>query len=280
MSFLPKQTGMALVAVLWVTTGLAIIVTTIMVQTRTDLQLTRTHVELAEARAMAEAGVYRGVYELLRSREAVRWGVPEDMPLLEWDDAAVRIHIQNEAGKIDVNTAHPALIRSMFHRTGVPAAQSRLMADRYGLLHRLEDDGRTTVKPAAEFPSIEAFAARLNLPAAVWRTISPWITVYNGQAGINPYVADEEVLSIVPGFKSSLLADSTGRGSPDRLQTRSMDLDHRHFTDRLSSVYTIAVHATVGGVSTTVEAIIEMSAHRNRPYTILGWSETPRFRGG
>lgn len=274
------QTGIALVAVLWIISGLAVVVATVLAQTRTDVRLTRTHVDLAKARTMAEAGIYRGVYELLRSRDTVRFGLPETMPRLTWDDSVVAVRIRNEAGKIDVNTAPEALIRSMFAKAGVSAARTRQLAEQYSRLRGFDDGSAVTQSRHTRFASIEAFAARMNLSPKVWQTISSWITVHNGQPGVNPYVADEEVLAIIPGFNPALLDSPFRRGSPDRLRTRSTRPARQYFTDRLSPVYTIAARATVGGVSTTVEATIEMSAHRNRPYTILAWNETPRFRGG
>lgn len=274
-----RQAGIALLAVLWVISGLSIVAATVLTQTRTDIQLTRTHADLAKARAMAEAGVYRAVYELLRPRGTVQFGLPENMPRLEGRGSVVTIHIENEAGKIDVNTAPEALIRSMFAKAGASGVETSLLTGRFNRMNRLNDD---TALPntAPEFPSIEAFAAGLDLSQRVWETIAPWITVHNGQPGINPYVADEAVLSIVPGFDASLLTNPLRKGSPDRLQSRLMRPDHRYFTDRLSPVYTIAARATVGSVSTTVEAIIEMSSNHSRPYKILAWNETPRFRGG
>lgn len=275
-----RQGGIALIAVLWVVSGLSIIVAAVLAQTRTEARLTRTHVDLARARAMSEAGVYRGLYELLRARESVRYGLPESMPRLEWGTATVTIRIDNEAGKIDVNHAPELLLQNLFVQAGVGEAQARQLASRAERLRRYsgtiaygEDDEDT-------FASIEDFAAQLDLPARSWRRMSSWITVHNGRAGINPYVAHEEVLSMLPGFDSAVLENLLQEGSPHRLQSRLERIEQVYLTDRLSPVYTVSASATIDGVSTTVEATIKMSAHRSRPYHILTWSEEPRFQGG
>lgn len=272
-----RQSGIVLVAVLWVIAGLSILVASILAQTRTDLRLTYTQLDLAKARASAEAGVYQGVYELLRSRSTVRLGLPENKPTLEWRDAAVAVRIRNEAGKIDVNTAAEELIRSIFSRAGATRSETVRMEEEYERLRRTSGGDGTSGD--ADFASIEDFATRLGLSRRLWRTLAPWVTVYNGQTGINPWVADPEVLSIVPGFDAATFRDQSLMGSPERLSS-SMSSRGQYFTERLSPVYTITAHATVGGASTTVEATIKMSAHRSRPYTILSWSEAPRFRGG
>lgn len=271
-----RQTGIALLAVLWVISGLSVVVATVLAQTRTDVELTRTHIDLAKARAMAEAGVYQGVYELLRTRDTVRFGLPETMPRIERPDTVVSIRIDNEAGKVDVNTADETLLRNLLERAGAPAAAAGRLARRS--TGTGDESAFATTVPA--FASIEAFAAKLNLPRRVWDTVAPWITVHNGRPGINPWVADEAVLSLVPGYSTSLLENPADIGAPDRLQSRFMQTDHPYFTERLSPVYTITARARVGGVSTRVEAMVEMSANRSRPYTIIAWREAPRFRGG
>ena len=53
-----KQNGVVLISVLWVITGLSIIVASSQTAVRTEIQLTRTHLRLAQARASSEAGIY------------------------------------------------------------------------------------------------------------------------------------------------------------------------------------------------------------------------------
>lgn len=276
-----RQTGIALIAVLWVVSGLSIIVAAMLAQTRTEAQLTRTHVDLAKARAMSEAGVYRGLYELLRSRDSVRFGLPENMPRLEWGESVVTIHIGNEAGKIDVNHAPEELLQNLFVKAGAGEAEARQLAARCEQIRRHSDIevGNADAKDDP-FSNIEDFAGRLRLPPRMWRRMSTWISVHNGQTGINPYVADKEVLSILPGFDTAVLDNLLQEGSPYRLQSRLRTVEQVYLTDRLSPVYTVSASATVRGVLSTTEATIKMSAHRSRPYTILTWSEEPRFQGG
>jgi general secretion pathway protein K len=275
-----RQAGIALIAVLWVVSGLSIIVAAVLAQTRTEARLTRTHVDLARARAMSEAGVYRGLYELLRARESVRYGLPDDMPRLEWGTATVTIRIDNEAGKIDVNHAPELLLQNLFVQAGVGEAQARQLASRTERLRRYSGTTAYGQDEEDTFASIEDFAAQLDLSARSWRRMSSWITVHNGRAGINPYVAHKEVLSMLPGFDPAVLENLLQEGSPHRLQSRLERIEQVYLTDRLSPVYTVSASATIDGVSTTVAATIKMSAHRSRPYHILTWSEEPGFQGG
>lgn len=275
-----KQAGIALIAVLWVVSGLSIIVAAVLAQTRTEAQLTRTHVDLAKARALSEAGVYRGLYELLRSRDTVRFGLPENMPRLRWDASVVTIQIGNEAGKIDVNHAPEELLQNLFVKGGAGEAEARQLAIQCERIRRRKDIGEGSPDAEDPFYSIEDFAGQLSLPPRMWQRMSSWITVYNGQTGINPYVAGKEVLSMLPGFDTAVLENLLQEGSPYRLQSRLRRIEQVYLTDRLSPVYTVSARATVGGVSSTAKATIKMSAHRSRPYAILTWSEEPLFQGG
>lgn len=273
------QGGIALVAVLWVLSGLSLIVAAAFVETRTDLQLTRTHVDLAKARGMAEAGIYRGVHALLQPRETVQFGLPEAPPQLVWNDVRVAIRIHNEAGKIDVNESPQELLENMLLAAGADQRTVRRMLDRYRRFRGPGDDEPEGAPAAGRYSSIQDFARRLQVPERVWRRMRSWITVHNGRAGVNPRVADPAVLSVVPGFDETDLQAFSLQDPPDWLQSFAMDADRGYFTDRLSPVYTITARAAIGRVSTTVHATIRMSAHRDRPYTILAWDETPAFGG-
>lgn len=270
------QRGIALVAVLWVLSGLSMIVAAAFVESRTDLQLTRTHLDLARARGMAEAGIYRGVHALLRPRDSVQHGRPEHPPRLVWDDVRVEIRIQNEAGKIDVNASPEALVESALREAGADERAVQRMVSRYrqALDTGLGDDGA-----GRRYSSVEDFARELNVPETVWRRMRTWITVHNGQPGVNPRVAEPTVLSLIPGLGEGGSRRFEQQDPPDWLQSFAMGTGPEYLTDRLSSVYTITAHAEVGRVSSTVHATVRMSAHRDRPYTILAWDESPAFDG-
>ena len=84
-----KQNGVVLISVLWVIAGLSVIVASNLTAVRTDIQLTQTHLRLAQARAMSEAGIYWAIYSLLAPRDTARPGVPENPVELDWGDASV-----------------------------------------------------------------------------------------------------------------------------------------------------------------------------------------------
>jgi general secretion pathway protein K len=274
-----RQDGIALVALLWVLSGLSLIVAAGLVETRSELRLTRTHVDLAKARGMAEAGIYRGVHALLQSRETVSFGLPETPPRLAWDGIQVAIGIHNEAGKIDVNESPEALLTNMLLAAGADRAVLQRMRDRHRHARGPGEADPDLPAVTERYSSIEDFARRLQLPEPVWRRARPWITVHNGRAGVNPRVADPDVLSLLPGLEQRDPRTLNQQDSLDWLQSFAMNADQGHITDRLSPVYTITARAKIGRVSTTVRATIRMSAHRDRPYTILAWDESPSFGG-
>ena len=64
------QRGLALVTVLWVLMLLTLIAASFMATTRLEINLTRNLIENAEAEALADAGVYRAIWDLLTPTSA------------------------------------------------------------------------------------------------------------------------------------------------------------------------------------------------------------------
>ena len=89
--------GLALVTVLWVLVLLSLMAASFTATTRTEINLTRNLIENAKAEALAEAGVQRAIYELLRPQSA---GIlsPQILDLLKLgsEPAAARRRVERE----------------------------------------------------------------------------------------------------------------------------------------------------------------------------------------
>ena len=86
-------------------------------------------IENAQARALADAGVYRAAAALLSRREADRWLADQTPYTLALGGGSVRISIQYEGGKIDLNTASDPLLRGLFRSVGLDQATSEALMD-------------------------------------------------------------------------------------------------------------------------------------------------------
>ena len=69
------QRGIALLVVLWVLVLLSLMAASLTRTSRTEINLARNLIETAQAEALADAGVYRAVWDLVtrRSRKSELW---------------------------------------------------------------------------------------------------------------------------------------------------------------------------------------------------------------
>ncbi len=108
--------GFALLIVLWAVVLLTLLATQLSAAGRTELQLAANLRSAAAAETAADGAVYEAVFHLLD---------PSDTWAADGADRALRVpggravlRIEDEAGKINPNTAPPELLRSLLRRVG------------------------------------------------------------------------------------------------------------------------------------------------------------------
>ena len=104
------ERGIALITVLWVLALLSVIALGLTVQTRSELQLARNLVDGARARALAEAGVFLAVPRLLDQNPATQWHADGEVHEFAYGGGRIRVTLQDEGGKIDINAAPDELL--------------------------------------------------------------------------------------------------------------------------------------------------------------------------
>jgi general secretion pathway protein K len=116
--------------VLWVVTLLMVVAGQFGFAVRHELRSLRQFKESTEADYIAEAGLSRGVYELLKDRrpgedidvddlgeEVPDWRINTAIPPVTFSNGSYRVRIDNASGRINLNTAGEALLRLMLNRT-------------------------------------------------------------------------------------------------------------------------------------------------------------------
>ncbi len=166
--------GLALVTVLWVLVLLSLVAASFTRTIRTEINLTRNLIDNAEAEALADAGVYRAIHELLSPQSegllspqienlltlssepaAARRRIERDLrselgetffpeagdPFVDgwrtdgtvhvWSfgDGRVRLSIQDEDGKIDLNAAPDELLQGLFLSAGLDQDAAATLVD-------------------------------------------------------------------------------------------------------------------------------------------------------
>jgi len=214
------QNGVALVLVLWVITLMAVIAGNFAFSMRGEAQISRNLLSTAQAQALADAGAQRAWFELFKSPTDVRrWQANGLVYESMLDGATLRVSIQNEAGKIDLNTASDALLLGLFRSVGMAEEESVALldavldwrdADKLKRLHGAEEDdyraaGKNYVPTNAPFETVDELQRVLGMTPELYRKLAPALTVYSRQPGVSTAVAPPEVLRAIPGINPAMV---------------------------------------------------------------------------
>lgn len=192
------QRGFALVAALWVLMLISILAASYSLTARTSVALARNAVGAAEAEALADAGVHRVMAGLVATSETPFYRI--DRTPYQWAFAGglVRFTIEDESGKIDINTAPAKLLSALLQVVGVRAKDADAAADAIvSYRERLTgesgfgDDAATggesivedTTAPPARSQAFALVEELLRVPGIsgdLYRRVAPFITVYTG----------------------------------------------------------------------------------------------------
>ena len=123
------ERGIALILVLWVLALLSVLAVGFASNARTELLIVRNQVESARARAIAEAGISLAILEMTQVDLEQRWPADGREHVLTYGENLIRVRVQDEAGKIDINAAPDEMLEGLFRTVGVDAAPASRLVD-------------------------------------------------------------------------------------------------------------------------------------------------------
>jgi general secretion pathway protein K len=274
---LGDQRGIALVAVLWVVAILALVAAVFMREARTEIALTRNLAEEAKAEALAEAGVSRAILVLLGLDETIPWRVDGTAFAFDYAGGTVRVSVQDEGGKIDLNRAGDAVLQGLFTSVGgvAPERAQHLVdaiadfrdADGLRHLNGAEDAeyaraGLPYDAKDAPFAAAEELLQVFGMTPEIYGRVAPYVTVYSPRRDVNLATASAAVLAALPYL------------SPDRvraiIEQRAADTGSgRRF--RVIAVTVLVEASTAEGGRVTREVVLRRSGGGTRPFDIVKW---------
>jgi general secretion pathway protein K len=113
-----RNRGFALLIVLWTLVLIAFIVGNLTARGRTEIRIASNLVSNAATQAAADGGVYEAIYNLSDPQVDARWPLDGSAHDLQIGDAKVVVRVTDEAGRINPNTASPALVDALLRVTG------------------------------------------------------------------------------------------------------------------------------------------------------------------
>lgn len=288
------QEGVALILVLWVLALLTVIAGSFVSSMRTETLLARNLVTQAQARALADGAVQRGIYELSKPPgDAGVWKADGNSHEWEASDAKVRLVMGDESGKIDLNTASDTLLRGLFMSAGLGEPESQSLLD--AVLDWRDPDeirrpsgaeaaeyaaaGKKYVPANAPFEVVEEFGQVLGVSPALFRKLQGTLTVLSRQAGLNPAMASRQALLAIPGADMNLVEHYlaqrqgvVGGGQPAPPFPIASDVAQAG----RSAAYWLQAEVTLAsGEAFVREAVVTLvpTPRTRRPYTVLSWKE-------
>jgi general secretion pathway protein K len=227
----PKgEDGFALITVLWAVLILATIAASIIATGRTESRLSRTHLDMAELDAVADAAINITILHLLDPTAEVRPPADGTPFTIEFAGRRVTVTVLDESGKIDLNMADAELLRRLLVAAGVGADAAQPLVDKIldwrepGEGKRLNGAKANEYNAAgilygprgAPFESIEELQLVLGITPELYARLAPSLTVYSQTPWVDPTFAPKDVLTALAGMGgdpvSTVLAER-GTGS-------------------------------------------------------------------
>lgn len=284
------QSGIALVMVLWVLALLSVIAGSLVFSSRTEVLMAGNMAAVAQAEALADAGVYQAIHELVRPQtDLLRWkgdGLPH---LWKFQGADLRVTILDESAKVDLNAAPTVLLKGLLRVMGIAEPDADALSDAVAdwrdaddlrSLHGAEKSdyaaaGRDYGPANAPFETIEELRQVLGMSDDLYRKLEPLVTVYSRQSGINAAVAPREVLLALPGAtpeQVNLFLEQRRILLEQGLPAPPFPGGQGLSTGAIGSVFSIQVEAIMSdNVRFFREAVVRMTGDTRGPVMVLAW---------
>jgi general secretion pathway protein K len=291
--------GIALVVVLWMLTLMAVIAASFTTTTRTETRLARNLVENAKAEALADAAVHRAIVGLLDGDPDARWAADGTVYEFAMDDGTAWITIQDETGKIDLNAGSQNLIATLLDAADVPLGEADSLSDAI-IDYRDTDDQRRPSGAEDDdyrdaglpwgakdrpFEAVEELRRVLGMTPELYDRISPYLTVYTGQRGVNAAAFqagmlaaddDEDVADEEAGTDTEN-ADTDQDAAPE---VAPVDLDRLagvtggRRSRRALRIYSVRAEATLdSGALFVREAVVRLTGRAEQPWLVHAWRQ-------
>ena len=268
--------GWALISVLWVVLMLSMMAAATQALMVTSSRIEGRAYDRAKSSAAFEASIARAVLGISDPRIEKRWRVDGASEAFSFDGAAIRVSVQAELGRFDLNVMDGSMLRQLLQSAGLTDRDAENMADRI-LDWRSTTDlehlrGATDVDYAAaglpyrqrhgEFQSVAELQMVLGMTPDLYARIRPALTVYTHRSMIDPEVATPAALAALNFNNIAPPEAQTPQSHPGVLDP-NLPLGGQAFS--------VTVQSSEGHGVSTRRAVVELTGDPERPYIILAW---------
>ncbi|MEQ4576331.1 MAG: type II secretion system minor pseudopilin GspK [Gammaproteobacteria bacterium] len=273
--------GAALVLVLWLIVLLSAMVGAFALTARVEAMQAGVLRGSGQAREIARAGLEYGLSRVQSGDPATRWQADGRRYRWSWDGAQVDIHIVDEAGKVDLNVADPALLAGLLRALGAEPGQDQRLAGAIADWRDVDDlsqpgggaeDGDYAAAGLpygakdAPFESLGELRLILGMTPELYRRLLPNVTLFSARSQPDPRFAPAPVLTAMGLDAAAILARRDAPAGTAPVEA----------TAGGSGTYSIESRARWGeGREAVLHAVVRTGASPlpGAAYTVLRWEE-------
>ncbi len=286
-----KQSGLALVVVLWVVASLALLVAAFNASVKSSVVLVASETSLAQEHVLINAGVDLAVAQLTLASKEFRWQADGTAHEINFTGKRLRIKISEANGRIDLNKSDGALLLALLMRHASTALQAEEIRDR--ILDWRDDDQKRRDKGAEDpdyqragrvygagdtkFNNVTQLRGVLGVNYDLYRKLLPSITVHNRTGLINPLSASRDVLLSLPNVSDAevnQVLTLREQGLDNKSSLLVLLAKSRKWLNTSSGpAYVISVEVEVkdGKYGLPAEITILKGGDNQAPYRVLDW---------
>lgn len=282
--------GFVIVAVLWLIAALAALAMIFSVYLSYSARALALNDTDVKAEALVSAGVELTAYRLLSSSNKDA-RPPRGTFHIRLSRAELTVSYVSEAARIDLNAAPKELIAGLLSVLGASEADAKTTADRIvawrtdaapdgaGDEDALYHAGGKSYSPRhAPFAHVNELALVLGMTPALVERALPFVTVFNGSAGVDVLTAAPEVIAALPEMTPLILKDflsvrATLPNDPAAIAAALGAAGTQAAAAQKSDAYRILIRLRLPDRrEATAEVVIALRGGK-KPYQVLSWQD-------
>jgi len=275
---------MPVISVVWGLGLLAAIALSLLWSGNMSYSLVRNSLEVATINATVEAAVNRAVVGLLDTQPERRWRADGTAQNFEFEGIPIRVSIQDELGRIDLNQAEEPVFVGLLQSAGLDLNSATGLADKIldwrtatSLKHlngakepEYRASGSAFRPRNGPFQSVDELLLVMDMTLALFRRIEPALTVYSGRQFIDPQVAPREALQALPNMTPDTVESALAARRLEQLA-----VDRSAAVDSVASLrgraFTIRTEFQMSNRTLHYQAAVRLTDNPNQPFWLLSW---------
>lgn len=294
-----RRSGFALVVVIWGLGVITLLVVSFMSTARGRLQTAVNIAGATQANLVAEGVVNAATLSLLAERGNLqgRAATPGQKPvhdgtpqLCGMDGAVVSVSIEDESGKVDLNSATQQLLSTLFASFGAPNADGIARAiiqfrtvpttNIAQKAPEYEASGRPFGPKRAPFQTVLELDQVIGIESAVFQSVRPFVTVHSRTTGIDAESAAPALFAALSQFPTAQVRNLTSAPFPNQLNRRDPRFPAQF--NQAGAHNAFLVHTEVlmpTGQMSVSETVVELGSGGKEAFTIYEIrNSTSRYR--